>query len=189
MTKAAGFYNTLLQSDEPALVIENLNGYRLKEKLPNNFGEFKVPIGIVETIKEGNDITIVSYGSTLKIVEETEKELAQVGIDVEIIDAQTMLPFDLNHDVVKSVKKTNRLVIIDEDVPGGASAYLLDEILNKQNAFEYLDSKPVTITAKSHRAAYGSDGDYFSKPSAEDIFEGIYAIMHEVNPSKFKKLY
>jgi len=189
MTKAAGFYNTLLQSDEPAIVIENLNGYRLKEKLPNNFGKFKVPIGIVETIKEGNDITIVSYGSTLKLVEESEKELAQVGIDVEIIDAQTMLPFDLNHDVVKSIKKTNRLVIIDEDVPGGASAYLLDEILNKQNAFEYLDSKPVTISAKSHRAAYGSDGDYFSKPSLEDIFEGIYAIMHEVNPSKFKKLY
>ena len=189
MTQAAGFYNTLLQSDEPALIIENLNGYRLKENLPNNLGDFTVPIGIVETVKTGNDITIVSYGSTLKLVEDAAKELSQVDIDVEIIDAQTLLPFDLNHDVVKSIQKTNRLVIIDEDVPGGASAYLLDQILNKQNAYEFLDSKPITITAKSHRTPYGSDGDYFSKPSIEDIFEGLYAIMNEENPNKYKKLY
>ena len=189
MTQAAGFYNTLLQSDEPALIIENLNGYRLKEKLPNNLGDFTVPIGKVETVKTGNDITIVSYGSTLKLVEEAAKELSQVDINVEIIDAQTLLPFDLDHDVVKSIQKTNRLVIIDEDVPGGASAYLLDEILNKQNAYEFLDSKPITITAKSHRTPYGSDGDYFSKPSIEDIFEGVYAIMNEENPNKYKKLY
>jgi len=189
MTQAAGFYNTLLQSDEPALIIENLNGYRLKEKLPNNLGEFTVPIGKVETIKTGKDITIVSYGSTLKLVEEAAKELFQVDIDVEIIDAQTLLPFDLDHDVVKSIQKTNRLVIIDEDVPGGASAYLLDQIINKQNAYQYIDSKPITITAQSHRTAYGSDGDYFSKPSKEDIFEGVYAIMNEENPNKYKKLY
>ena len=189
MTKAAGFYNTLLQSDEPALIIENLNGYRLKERLPNNLGDFTIPIGVVDTVKEGSDITIVSYGSTLKIVEDAAKELTKVDIDVEIIDAQTLLPFDLQHDVLKSVKKTNRLVVIDEDVPGGASAYLLDEILNKQNAYEFIDSKPITITSKSHRTPYGSDGDYFSKPSIEDIFEGVYGIMHEDNPTKYKKLY
>jgi len=189
MTKAAGFYNTLLDCDEPALIVENLNGYRLKEKLPNNFGEFKTPIGVVETIKEGNDITVVSYGSTLKIVQDVVNDLAQVAIDIEIIDAQSLLPFDTNHDVLKSIQKTNRLIIIDEDVPGGASAYLLNEILEKQNGYDYLDSKPVTLTAKEHRAAYGTDGDYFSKPNAEDIFESIYAIMHEVDPVKYKKLY
>ena len=189
MTKAAGFYNTLLQSDEPALVIENLNGYRLKERIPVNLGDFTTPIGVVETIKEGGDITIVSYGSTLRLVEEAGKELAQAGIDAEIIDAQTLLPFDIRHDVVTSLEKTNRLIIIDEDVPGGASAYILDQIINKQDGFKYLDSKPVTLTAKDHRPAYGSDGDYFSKPSVEDIFETVYAIMHEVNPDKYKSLY
>jgi pyruvate/2-oxoglutarate/acetoin dehydrogenase E1 component/TPP-dependent pyruvate/acetoin dehydrogenase alpha subunit len=189
MTKAAGFYNTLLECDEPALIIENLNGYRLKEKLPSNLGEFKTPIGVVETIKEGKDITVVSYGSTLKIVEDVVNTLAQVAIDIEIIDAQTLLPFDIHHQVVKSIEKTNRLLIIDEDVPGGASAYLLNEILEKQNAYQFLDSKPVTLTAKDHRTAYGTDGDYFSKPNAEDIFETIYKIMHEVNPIKYKKLY
>jgi len=189
MLKAAGFYNTLLESDEPALVVENLNGYRLKEKLPDNLGDFRTPIGVVETVKKGRDVTIVSYGSTLKIVEDVVKDLNQVGIDVEIIDVQSLLPFDINHDVVKSVMKTNRLIIIDEDVPGGASAYLLQEILEKQNAYQYLDSKPVTLTAQAHRAAYGTDGDYFSKPSAEDIFECIYNVMHEANPSKYKALY
>jgi len=189
MTKAAGFYNTLLECDEPALVIENLNGYRLKEKLPNNFGDFKTPIGVVETIREGKDITVVSYGSTLKIVQDVVNDLLQVDIDIEIIDAQSLLPFDINHDVVKSIQKTNRLIIIDEDVPGGASAYLLNAILEEQNAYEFLDSKPITLTAKAHRPAYSSDGDYFSKPNAEDIFETIYNMMREVNPSKFKKLY
>jgi 2-oxoisovalerate dehydrogenase E1 component len=189
MTKAAGFYNSLLDCDEPALIVENLNGYRLKEKLPNNFSEFKTPIGVVETIKEGGDITVVSYGSTLKIVQDIINDLIQVDIDIEIIDAQSLLPFDINHDVVKSIQKTNRLIIIDEDVPGGAAAYLLNEILEKQNGYDYLDSKPITLSAKEHRAAYGTDGDYFSKPNAEDIFEAIYAIMHEVNPTKYKKLY
>ncbi|MFA5298978.1 MAG: thiamine pyrophosphate-dependent enzyme, partial [Lutibacter sp.] len=189
MTKAAGFYNTLLECDEPALIVENLNGYRLKEKFPNNLGEFKTPIGLVETIKTGTDITVVSYGSTLKIVEDTVNSLKQVDIDIEIIDVQSLLPFDNNKDVVKSIQKTNRLIIIDEDVPGGASAYLLNEILEKQNAYQYLDSKPVTLTAKQHRAAYGTDGDYFSKPNEEDIFEAIYSIMNEVNPTKYKPLY
>ncbi|WP_034058001.1 alpha-ketoacid dehydrogenase subunit alpha/beta [Lacinutrix jangbogonensis] len=188
MTKAAGFYNTLLESDEPALVVECLNGYRLKEKKPTNFGAFKTPIGVVETVKEGNDITILSYGSTLRIVQDVAKELLQVGIDVEIIDAQSLLPFDLNHDVVKSLAKTNRLMVIDEDVPGGASAYLLDEILNKQNGYQYLDSAPKTLAAKPHRPAYGTDGDYFSKPSAEDIYEAIYDVMHEDNPKDYPKL-
>jgi len=189
MTKAAGFYNTLMECDEPALVVENLNGYRLKEKAPNNFGEFKTPIGVVETVKKGNDITVVSYGSTLRIVEETVAQLNQVDIDIEIIDVQSLLPFDINHDIVKSVEKTNRLIVIDEDVPGGASAYILNEIVENQNAFEFLDSKPRTLTAKAHRPAYGTDGDYFSKPNTEDIFEAIYEIMHESNPNKFKELY
>ncbi len=189
MTKAAGFYNTLLEGDDPALVVECLNGYRLKEELPTNLGEFKTPIGVVETIKEGTDVTIVSYGSTLRIVEEAAKDLAQVGIDVEIIDAQSLLPFDLNHDSVKSLTKTNRLLVVDEDVPGGASAYLLQEIVENQNGYKHLDSKPETLTAKAHRPAYGTDGDYFSKPSAEDIFEKVYEIMHEANPQKFKNLY
>jgi pyruvate/2-oxoglutarate/acetoin dehydrogenase E1 component/TPP-dependent pyruvate/acetoin dehydrogenase alpha subunit len=188
MTKAAGFYNTLLGSDEPALVIECLNGYRLKEKLPNNIGEFKTPIGIVETVREGEDITLVSYGSTLRLVEQAAKELQEVGIDAEIIDIQSLLPFDLNHDIVKSVAKTNRLMIIDEDVQGGASAYILNEVLNTQNAFQHLDSQPKTLAAKPHRPAYGTDGDYFSKPSAEDIFEAVYDVMHEMSPIDFPKL-
>lgn len=189
MTKAAGFYNTLLEGDDPALVIECLNGYRLKEELPTNLGEFKTPIGEVETIKEGTDITIISYGSTLRIIEEAAKELAQVDINVEIVDAQSLLPFDLNHETVKSVAKTNRLLVVDEDVPGGASAYLLQEIVENQNGYQYLDSKPQTLTAKAHRPAYGTDGDYFSKPSSEDVFEKVYEMMHEVNPAKYKSLY
>jgi len=189
MTKAAGFYNTLMKSDEPAIVIENLNGYRLKESIPTNLGEFTTPIGVVETIKEGSDITLVSYGSTLKIVEEASKDLSQVGIDAEIIDVQSLLPFDLEQEVLLSIQKTNRLVIIDEDIPGGASAYLLDEIINKQGAYHFLDSKPTTITAKAHRPAYGTDGDYFSKPSVNDIFEGVYSVMHESDPIKFKSLF
>ncbi len=189
MTKAAGFYNTLLEGDDPALVVECLNGYRLKETLPTNLGEFKTPIGVVETIKEGSDITIVSYGSTLRIVAEAVKDLAQVGIHAEIIDAQSLLPFDTNHDTVSSLIKTNRLLVVDEDVPGGASAYLLQEILETQNGYQYLDSKPATLTSKAHRPAYGTDGDYFSKPSAEDVFEKVYEIMHESDPMQFKSLY
>ncbi len=188
MTKAAGFYNTLLQSDNPALVVECLNGYRLKERMPNNLSDIKTPIGVVETLKTGSDITLVSYGSTLRIVEQTAKELLSVGIDVEVIDVQSLLPFDINHDIVKSIAKTNRVMVIDEDVPGGASAYILNEILNTQKAFQYLDGEPKTLTAKAHRPAYGNDGDYFSKPSAEDIFEAVYDVMHELSPIDFPKL-
>ena len=188
MTKAAGFYNTLLQANEPALVIECLNGYRLKEELPTNLGEFRTPIGVVETLKEGTDMTIVSYGSTLRIVQEVAKDLLQVDIDVEVIDAQSLLPFDINHDTVKSLQKTNRLMIVDEDVPGGGSAYLLREILEVQNGYQYVDSKPITVTSYAHRPAYGTDGDYFSKPNENDIFESAYKIMHEANPSKYPKL-
>ena len=189
MTKAAGFYNTLLTTDEPALVVECLNGYRLKEKMPANLGEFKTPLGVVETIKEGKDITLVSYGSTLRIVEQAAKELLEIGIDAEIIDIQSLLPFDISHDIVKSVAKTNRLLVIDEDVPGGASAYILQQIVDIQDAYKHLDSKPETLTAKAHRPSYGTDGDYFSKPSAEDIFEKVYAIMHEAKPNEFPELY
>ncbi|MEM7486234.1 MAG: thiamine pyrophosphate-dependent enzyme [Bacteroidota bacterium] len=188
MTQAAGFYNTLMKSDEPALVIESLNGYRLKEKKPSNLGEFCVPVGKVETLKEGTDITLLSYGSTLRIVEKVAKELLEVGIDAEVIDAQSLLPFDVSHDVVKSLKKTNRLLIIDEDVPGGCSAYLLQEILEKQGGYNFLDSAPQTLTAKAHRPAYASDGDYFSKPNAEDIFEKVYAIMNETDPNSYPEL-
>lgn len=188
MVKAAGFYNTLLQADDPALIVECLNGYRLKEDLPTNMGEFTTPIGIVETLKQGADITLVSYGSTLRIVQQVAKELLEVGIDAEVIDVQSLLPFDINHDICKSLAKTNRLVIIDEDIPGGSSAYILNEVLNNQNGYQYLDSKPKLITAKEHRPAYGTDGDYFSKPSAEDIFEGIYEVMHETSPADYPKL-
>ena len=188
MTKAAGFYNTLLESDQPAMVVECLNGYRLKEKEPSNLGEFRTPIGVVETIKQGSDLTIVSYGSTLRIVEQAAKELLEVDIDVEIIDIQSLIPFDLRKDISKSVEKTNRLLIVDEDVPGGASAYILHEILEHQDIYQNLDSKPQILTAKEHRPAYGTDGDYFSKPSADDVFESVYNMFHEVDPSSFPKL-
>jgi pyruvate/2-oxoglutarate/acetoin dehydrogenase E1 component len=162
----------------------------LKEKMPLNYGEFKTPIGVVETIKKGADITLVSYGSTLRLVEQAAKELLKEnGIDCEIIDIQSLLPFDVNHDIVKSIAKTNRLLIIDEDLPGGASAYILQQIIEEQDAYKYLDSKPQTLTSKAHRPAYGTDGDYFSKPSIEDIFEKVYAMMNEVNPSKYPALY
>lgn len=189
MTKAAGFYNTLLESDEPAMVVENLNGYRLKEKMPLNLGEFRTPIGVVETLKTGKDITVVSYGSTLRIVEQAVDELAAVGIEVELIDIQSLLPFDIHHDITKSIQKTNRLLVVDEDVPGGASSFILQQIIEVQNGYQYLDSKPATLTAQPHRAAYGDDGDYFSKPNLEDIFEKVYEIMSEVKPLQFKKLY
>jgi len=188
MTKAAGFYNTLLKADEPALIVECLNGYRLKEKLPENPGEYTTPIGVVETVRTGTDITLISYGSTLRLVQEAAEELEQVGISAEIIDIQSLLPFDLNQDIVKSVAKTNRLLVIDEDVPGGASAYILQKIVEDQNAYIHLDSKPQTLTAKAHRPAYGTDGDYFSKPSTEDIYEKIYEIMNEARPQDFPQL-
>ncbi|WP_185878036.1 alpha-ketoacid dehydrogenase subunit alpha/beta [Blattabacterium cuenoti] len=179
MVKAAGFYNTLLSSDDPALVIECLNGYRIKERLPNNLGVFKTPIGIVEKTRKGKDITIVTYGSTWKIVNEAAEELFKFNINSEIIDIQSLIPFDLQQDIVKSLKKTNKLLIVDEDVPGGASAYIMQKILEDQNGYYYLDSPPNTITAKEHRPPYGSDGDYFSKPSVEDIIEKVIKIINE----------
>ena len=188
MTQAAGFYNTLLQADEPALVVESLNGYRLKEDLPSNLGEFCLPLGEIEVLKEGTDITLVSYGSTLRLVEEAARELTLQGISAEVIDIQTLIPFDRSQQLKESIAKTNRVLIIDEDVPGGASAYILQQLLDVQGIFPFLDHAPQTLTAQAHRPAYGSDGDYFSKPSVDDIFEKAYAIMHESNPSRFPAL-
>ena len=188
LTQAAGFYNTMLKSDDTALIIEPLNGYRLKEKQPDNIGEYTVPVGKVEITRAGKDITLVTYGSTWKIVTEAVEELAKLGIDAEVIDVQSLLPFDLSKEISESVKKTNRLAVIDEDVEGGASAYIMQQILEKQGAFRYLDSKPLTIAAKNHRPAYASDGDYFSKPSVEDIVEKVYDLFHESNPAKFPKI-
>lgn len=189
MVQAVGFYHTLLKSDEPGLVVECLNGYRLKEKLPNNLFEFNVPLGIPETLQEGDDVTLVSYGSCLRIAENAIKMLEEMDISVELIDVQTLLPFDIHHLIVDSLEKTNKLVVLDEDVPGGASAYMLRHILEVQKGFQYLDAAPRTITAKPHRAAYGSDGDYFSKPNAEDIFESIYQLMHEYDPQQYPLIY
>ncbi len=189
MTQAAGFYNTMLQSDDPAIIIECLNGYRLKEKLPDNIGEFTVPIGIPEILREGEDITIVTYGSMCRIVLDAARELEAANITCEVIDVQSLLPFDIHHTIVASVKKTNRLVLADEDVPGGATSFMMREVLEVQNAYQFLDSKPITITGKEHRSAYASDGDYFTKPNVEEIFEKIYAVMREAFPEKFPPLY
>ncbi len=185
MTQAAGFYNTLMELNNPAIVVESLNGYRLKEKMPSNLGAFKTPIGVTEILREGKDITLVSYGSTLRLVQQAAEELAKLDIDAEIIDIQSLYPFDTPHDIAKSVKKTNRLMIIDEDVSGGATAYILDQILNKQQAWLYLDAPPLTLHAKDHRPAYATDGDYFSKPSVEDIMEAVYDLMNESDPKRF----
>jgi pyruvate/2-oxoglutarate/acetoin dehydrogenase E1 component/TPP-dependent pyruvate/acetoin dehydrogenase alpha subunit len=189
MWQAAGMYNTLLQADEPAIVVECLNGYRSKERMPDNLGEYTIPIGEAEVVKEGSDLTIVSYGSTFNLCAVAVQQLADQGIDVELVDARTLLPFDHTGICAKSVQKTNRLLIVDEDVPGGASAYILDQIINKQGAFKWLDSEPKTLTAKAHLPAYGTDGDYFSKPSIEDIFDAAYAMMSEANPSKYPSIY
>lgn len=189
LTQAAGFYNTLLQGDDPAIVIEPLNGYRTKEHIPSNLGEFTTPLGIPEILTEGTDITIVSYGSTCNLALQAVQQLAEVEISATLIDVRTLLPFDINHTIVESLKKTNRLLIVDEDVPGGASAYILQQILEEQKGYYYLDAEPTTLTAKAHRPAYGTDGDYFSKPSIEDIFDSVYMIMNEANPEKYPKIY
>ena len=185
MTQAAGFYNMLMKIRQPAIVVESLNGYRIKEKMPENLGDFTVPIGKIETILNGKDITVVSYGSTLRIVKDAAKRLLQDGISIEIIDLQCLIPFDLKNEIKESLRRTNRLLIIDEDVPGGASAYILQQLIEKQNIFNLLDSTPKLLTAKAHRPAYGGDGDYFSKPSEDDIFEAAYEIMNEFNPTKY----
>jgi pyruvate/2-oxoglutarate/acetoin dehydrogenase E1 component len=188
MTQAAGFYNTLLQSDDPAIVIECLNGYRLKEFLPDNIDKFTVPLGVPEVLQEGTDVTIVTYGSCVRIAQAGIAQLEKHNISVELIDVQTLLPFDLEHQIVESIKKTNRVVFLDEDFPGGATAYMMQEVLEKQGAYAYLDAQPLTITARPNRSPYGSDGDYFSKPNAEDIFEVIYNMMREGEPSRFSKI-
>ena len=188
LTKAAGFYNTMLKSDEPALIVECLNGYRLKERQPDNLGEFTVPVGKIEVTKPGKDITLVTYGSTWRIVSAAAKELERVGIDAEVIDVQSLMPFDLDAEIVESLKKTSRIAVIDEDVEGGTSAYILQQVLEKQAGFKFLDSEPITISGKNHRPAYGTDGDYFSKPSLDEIIEKVYAIFHEANPSKYPEL-
>lgn len=189
LTKAAGFYNTMLQSDDPAVIVECLNGYRLKEKQPDNLGEFTVPVGKIEVTKEGKDVTLVTYGSTWRIVMEAAEELEKLGISAEVIDVQSLIPFDLTHEIAESVKKTNRLVVIDEDVEGGTSAFILQQILEKQKAFRFLDSDPLTIAANDHRPAYASDGDYFSKPSSDDMVERIYAMFNETNPQKYPAIF
>ena len=189
LTDAAGFYNTLLKGDDPALVIEPLNGYRTKEKMPSNLGEFTTPLGVPEVLTEGTDITIVSYGSTCNIAAQAVQQLTEVGISAELIDVRTLLPFDINHMIADSLSKTNRLLVVDEDVPGGASAYILDQILVGQKGYYQLDSEPVTLASKAHRPAYGTDGDYFSKPSAEDIFDTVYSIMNEVDGEQYPEIY
>ncbi|HLO45891.1 MAG TPA: thiamine pyrophosphate-dependent enzyme [Leadbetterella sp.] len=187
--KAAGFYNTLLKGDDPALVIESLNGYRLKEKLPDNLHEVCEPLGVPEILKEGNDITIVTYGSMCRIVVEAAEDLRKVGISAEVIDVQSLLPFDINKMILKSVKKTNRVIFADEDMPGGGTAYMMQQVLDEHGAYHFLDSKPVCVSAQAHRPAYGTDGDYFSKPNVESIFDAAYQIMSEVNPAKYPELY
>ncbi|MFN3840718.1 MAG: thiamine pyrophosphate-dependent enzyme [Cyclobacteriaceae bacterium] len=189
MTQAAGFYNTMLQSDDPALIIECLNGYRLKERMPDNIGEFTVPLGVPEVLREGHDVTVVTYGSMCRIVMDAADELESLGISCEVIDVQTLLPFDVNHSIVESVKKTGRVIFADEDVPGGATAYMMQQVLEVQNGYRYIDSKPLTITAKEHRPAYSSDGDYFSKPNTDDVVEQVYRLMHEADPAGYPPLY
>jgi pyruvate/2-oxoglutarate/acetoin dehydrogenase E1 component len=189
MTKAAGFYNTLMEGDEPALVIEPLNGYRTKERIPTNLGAFKEPLGKVDVVQKGIDLTIVSYGSTFNLCEAAAKVLLELQIEVTLIDVQTLIPFDINHDIVSSLKETNRLLIVDEDVSSGATAYMLDKIMVEQEGYYHLDAAPATLSAKDHRPPYGTDGDYFSKPSIDDIVEKAYQIMHESNPKQFPSIY
>ncbi|UOR03519.1 thiamine pyrophosphate-dependent enzyme [Hymenobacter aerilatus] len=189
MTQAAGFYNTLLRSDEPALVIECLNGYRLKEQVPTNVGEFTLPLGVPEVLREGIDVTVVTYGSMCRIVLDAAQQLAEVGISVEVIDVQTLLPFDTQHIIADSLRKTSRVVFADEDVPGGATAYMMQQVLDQQQAYRHLDAQPRCLSAQAHRPPYGSDGDYFSKPNAEDVFDTVYELLHETNPKQFPAIY
>ncbi len=189
MTRAAGFYNLFLESDDPALIIEPLNGYRLKEKLPANIGEFKTPVGIPEIIQEGSDVTIVTYGSCVRIAQDAVKQLKEFSISCELIDVQTLLPFDIHHTILKSLQKTNKIVFFDEDVPGGATAYMMQKVMEEQKGYFYLDSEPRSVTARENRAAYSTDGDYFSNPNAEDVFDAVYNLMHETNPLKYPKIF
>jgi pyruvate/2-oxoglutarate/acetoin dehydrogenase E1 component len=185
MTRAAGFYNTLLKADEPAVIVEVLNGYRIKERLPDNIAEFTVPLGVPEVIREGSDVTVVTYGACCRIALDAAQKLSKVGIEMEVVDVQSLLPFDIHGRIVESLKKTNRVVFLDEDVPGGMTAYMMQETIEKQGGYYHLDSEPRTLSAKAHRPAYGSDGDYWSKPNAETVFDMVYELMHEVDPTKY----
>jgi pyruvate/2-oxoglutarate/acetoin dehydrogenase E1 component len=189
MTQAAGFYNTMLASDDPALIIEPLNGYRLKEKMPVNIGEYRIPIGIPEKLTEGTDVTLVTYGACVRIALEAVQQLEDFGISVELIDVRSLLPFDRNHAILESLKKTSKIVFFDEDVPGGATAYMIQKVLEEQGGFKYLDAEPRTLTANDHRPAYSTDGDYFSNPNAEDVFDLVYEMMHNYSPARFPTLY
>lgn len=189
LTQAAGFYNTLMAGDDPAVIIEPLNGYRLRERVPENLGEFRVPIGVPEILKKGTDITVVTYGACVRIAEEAAEQLQDFGIDVELIDVQSLLPFDLHHTIVESLKKTNKILFFDEDVPGGATAFMMQKVLEEQKGYYYLDTEPRTVTAEAHRPAYSTDGDYFSNPNAEDVFDAVYNLMHDVNPYKYPKIF
>jgi pyruvate/2-oxoglutarate/acetoin dehydrogenase E1 component len=189
MTRAAGFYNTMLQSDDTALIIEPLNGYRLREKTPSNLGHLRIPLGVPEIMTQGTDITLVTYGSCVRIGFDAVNQLRDFDISVELIDVQSLEPFDINHLICESLKKTNKIVFFDEDVPGGATAYMMQKVLEEQKGFQFLDSEPRTVTAQAHRAAYGTDGDYFSNPNAEDVFDSIYNLMHDYNPSKYPKIF
>ncbi|HLO17127.1 MAG TPA: transketolase C-terminal domain-containing protein, partial [Anaerolineales bacterium] len=188
MTHAAGFYNTILKADEPALIVEVLNGYRVKERMPDNLSDFTVPLGIPEVIREGRDVTVVTYGACCRIALDAADKLAKAGIEVEVVDVQSLLPFDIHGKTVESLKKTNRVVFLDEDVPGGTSAYMLQEVIEKQGGYYYLDSEPRTLSGTAHRPAYGSDGDYWSKPNPETVFDSVYAMMNEVDPKQYPLL-
>jgi len=189
MTHAAGFYNTLLKADEPAIVVEVLNGYRVKERLPDNISEMTLPLGVPETIREGKDATIVTYGACCRIVLDAAEKLSKIGIEVEVMDVQSLLPFDIHGKIVESLKKTTRILFVDEDVPGGTSAYMLQEVIEKQGGYYHLDSPARTLSGKAHRPAYGSDGDYWSKPNTETVFDAVYEMMNEVDPSAFPEIH
>jgi pyruvate/2-oxoglutarate/acetoin dehydrogenase E1 component len=189
MTQAAGFYNTLMQGDDPALVVEVLNGYRLKEQLPNNIGSFTVPLGVPEILRKGEDVTIVTYGANCRIVLEAAIALENIGISAEVIDVQTLLPFDIHGKIVQSLEKTSRILFVDEDTPGGITAYMMQEVIENQGGFYHLDSEPRTLSAQAHRPAYGSDGDYWSKPNVEQIFELVYEMMNEAEPAEYPIFY
>jgi pyruvate/2-oxoglutarate/acetoin dehydrogenase E1 component len=189
MTRAAGFYNTLLKSDEPAIVVEVLNGYRVKERLPDNIGEMTVPLGVPEIIREGRDVTLVTYGACCRIALDAADKLSKVGVEAEVIDVQSLVPFDVHGKIAESLKKTSRIVFVDEDVPGGTTAYMMQEVIEKQGGYFHLDSPARTLPGKAHRPAYGSDGDYWSKPNAETIFDAVYEMMHEVDPSSYPEIY
>jgi pyruvate/2-oxoglutarate/acetoin dehydrogenase E1 component len=189
MTQAAGFYNTMLASDDPAIIIEPLNGYRLREPKPLNIGEYRIPLGKPETLSEGDDVTIVTYGSCVSIAMKAIRQLKEYDISAELIDVQTLLPFDTDHVIAQSIKKTNKVLFFDEDVPGGATSYMMQKVLEEQKAWHWLDAEPRTLTAREHRAAYSTDGDYYSNPNAEDVFDVVYNMMHEYNPGKYPKIF